>query len=120
MSDDLGQWPAEPPTYGDIRLRGFEDRDVRMVMDMATDRHIPKIGTLPFRASRQEALAYIARQRGRLAEGKGYSFCVADRRDDTALGGVGLWLADIDAGRATAGWGIARLAPADTGSPVRP
>lgn len=110
MSEIGTTWPTEPPTYAGVRLRRFEDRDVAMVRDLATDPYVPTVGTLPFRATHDEALGYIARQRGRLAEGKGFSFCVADVRDDRALGGVGLWLADLRAGRARAGWGIAPLA----------
>ncbi len=69
-------------------------------------------GSLPFRATHREALDYIARQRGRLAEGKGFSFCVADRSDDTALGGIGLWLTAIEQGRTTGGYGVAPSARA--------
>ncbi len=72
-----------------MRLRALEDRDVDMVMDLATDRYVPTIGSLPFRATHRLALDDITRQRGRLAEGNGFSFCVADRSDDTALGGIG-------------------------------
>lgn len=107
VQDFAFRWPAEGPAHGDVRLRAFEDRDVDMVMDLATDPHIPKIGTLPLRATRQEALDYITRQRGRLAAGKGYSFCIADRSDDTALGGIGLWLTSIEHGRTTGGYGVA-------------
>lgn len=100
-------WPADAPTYGQVRLRAFEERDVGMVMDLATDRYVPTIGSLPFLATHWDALDYIARQRGRLTEGKGFSFCVADRSDDTALGGIGLWLTSIEQGRTTGGYGVA-------------
>ncbi|MGB3685260.1 MAG: GNAT family protein [Ornithinimicrobium sp.] len=110
MNSPTYEWPVEPPTHAGVRLRAFENRDVPMVRDMATDPHIPKIGTLPYRATTSQALAFIARQRGRLAEGNGFSFCVADIRDDVALGGVGLWLGAIHAGRASAGWGVAPAA----------
>lgn len=107
MTDSTFSWPAEAPAYGHVRLRAFEDRDVDMVIDLATDSHIPKIGSLPFRATRQQALDYISRQRGRLAEGKGYSFCIADRSSDSALGGIGLWLTSVEHGRVTGGYGVA-------------
>ncbi len=100
-------WPSQAPAHGQVRLRAFEDRDAEMVMDLATDSHVPKIGSLPFRATHQEALDYIVRQRGRLAEGKGFSFCVADRAEDTALGGIGLWLTSIEDGRVMGGYGVA-------------
>jgi len=99
--------PSPAPTFGRVRLRAFDERDVDMVMDLSTDPYVPMIGSLPGRASREDALAYIDRQLGRLQTGYGYSFCVADKDTDKALGGAGLWLASIAAGRATAGYGVA-------------
>jgi RimJ/RimL family protein N-acetyltransferase len=101
------RWPAEPPSWGQVRLRPFAERDVAMVMDLATDPYIPLIGSLPARATRGQALAYIGRQRGRLAEGAGFSFCVVRHDDDVAVGGVGLWLGELAAGRGSAGWAVA-------------
>jgi [ribosomal protein S5]-alanine N-acetyltransferase len=68
---------------------------------------VPKIGSLPGNASREDALAYIDRQISRIDTGAGYSFCVADKETDEALGTAGLHLAPIAAGRATAGYSIA-------------
>ena len=99
--------PSAAPAFGDVRLRAFEERDADMVMDLATDPYVPLVGSLPGHADRDEALAYIERQHGRLDTGYGYSFCVADAVTDEAVGGAGLWLAPIAAGRATAGYGIA-------------
>ncbi len=107
MTDDAFSWPAEAPAYGHVRLRALEDRDVDMVIDLATDSYVPTIGSLPFRATHRQALDYIARQRGRLAEGEDFSFCVADRSSDTARGGIGLWLTSSEQGRATGGYGVA-------------
>jgi len=101
------RWPREDPVFEGVRLRAFDDDDVEMVMDLATDPYVPQTGTLPLHATRDEALAYLARQRGRLAEGVGYSFCVADRTSDTALGQAGLWLGPLAQGRATAGYAVA-------------
>jgi [ribosomal protein S5]-alanine N-acetyltransferase len=99
--------PSVAPAFGDVRLRAFGERDVDMLLDLSTDPYVPNIGTLPAHASRGEALAYIGRQHDRLAAGAGYSFCVADRDTDQAVGGAGLWLASVSAGRATAGYAIA-------------
>jgi [ribosomal protein S5]-alanine N-acetyltransferase len=99
--------PSAAPAFGDVRLRGFEERDVGMLMDLSTDPYLPKIGTLPGNASREEALAYIERQLSRLTTGVGYSFCVANKKTDDALGTAGLWLASIAAGRASAGYSVA-------------
>ncbi|MGW0732998.1 GNAT family N-acetyltransferase [Streptomyces sp. NPDC002851] len=99
--------PTAAPSFGNVRLRAFEERDVGMLMDLSTDAYVPKTGSLPGNASRQEALAYIERQISHLRTGTGYSFCVADKDTDEALGTAGLYLAPIAAGRATAGYSVA-------------
>jgi ribosomal-protein-alanine N-acetyltransferase len=78
-----------------------------MVMDLSADPYLPKIGTLPANADRKDALDYIARQIDRLRTGSGYSFCVADKVTGEGLGQAGLYLANIAAGRATAGYSVA-------------
>lgn len=102
-------WPSVPPTYGDIRLRAFEARDVDMVRDLSTDPYVPLTGTLKANATAEQALAWIERQRDRVVTETGYSFCVADLEDDRALGQAGLWLTALEEGRATAGYGVAPL-----------
>ncbi len=62
-------WPAMPVAGGPVVLRAFSDADVPMVMEWATDPYVPTIGSLPANADRQDALDWIERQRGRLAEG---------------------------------------------------
>jgi RimJ/RimL family protein N-acetyltransferase len=99
--------PSVPPSFGDVRLRAFDERDVPMLMDLSTDPYVPAIGTLPANADRAEALAWIGRQAERLATGAGYSFCVADRETDEATGTAGLHLASVAAGRASAGYAVA-------------
>jgi ribosomal-protein-alanine N-acetyltransferase len=95
-----------------VVLRGFADRDVPMVMELATDPYVPLIGSLPAAASAEEALAWIGRQRGRLAEGIGLSFAIAEAGPDAeagtdaAVGAIGLWLRDLPAGRATVGYSV--------------
>jgi [ribosomal protein S5]-alanine N-acetyltransferase len=77
-----------------------------MVMELSTDPYVPLIGSLPAHASQQEAQGYIDRQRGRLAEGVGYSFAIAEADTDHAVGGIGLWLEQLAQGRATAGYSV--------------
>jgi len=77
-----------------------------MIQELSTDPYVPLTGTLPANASRPEALEYIDRQRGRLAEGAGYSFAIAEAGTNRAVGGIGLWLAPLAHGRATAGYGV--------------
>jgi RimJ/RimL family protein N-acetyltransferase len=77
-----------------------------MVQELATDPYVPQIGTLLPDAARQEAQDYIGRQRGRLAEGTGFSFVIAEAGTGRGIGGIGLWLAGLDHGRATAGYSV--------------
>lgn len=107
VKDSVFRWPEQAPTHAHVRLRAFADRDADMAMDLATDAYVPTIGSLPAHATRPQALAYIERQRGRLTQGLGYSFCIADADDDRALGAIGLWLAGIDQGRVSVGYSVA-------------
>lgn len=110
MTEQLGpplDWPDQTPAYGGVVLRAFEDRDVPMVRDLATDPYLPDIGSLTRDADEAEAHAYVERNRGRHLEGRGWSFCIADARTDEALGVAGLWVRDLAEGRATAGYSVA-------------
>lgn len=105
-STQLPSWPTGPVAYGPVILREFSPADLLMVQELSTDPYVPLIGTLPPNASRQEAQDYIDRQRGRLAEGAGFSFAIAEADTDRAVGGIGLWLAALNHGRATAGYSV--------------
>lgn len=104
------EMPTTPPTSGNVVLRSFRDSDVGMLRDLATDPYVPLIGSLPAKATEQEVLQFIERQATRLATGVGYSFCVADRGDNTALGTAGLWVADRAQGQARVGYCVAPFA----------
>jgi [ribosomal protein S5]-alanine N-acetyltransferase len=97
---------TSPVAYGPVVLREFSALDVPMAVELSTDPYVPLIGTLPANASRQEARAWVDRQRGRLAEGAGFSFAIAEAGTDRAVGGIGLWLAALAQGRATAGYSV--------------
>lgn len=103
---DLPPWPASPLTYGPVVLREFSYLDLPMVLELSGDPYVPLIGSLPANATEQEARAWIDRQLGRLAEGVGYSFAIAEADSDRAVGGIGLWLQALAAGRATAGYSV--------------
>lgn len=90
-----------------VILRAFDDLDAPLVMTAGRDPLIPLITTVPSAGTHADALAYIARQQGRLAEGVGYSFAIADAASDEAIGQIGLWTSDITEGRATIGYFIA-------------
>jgi len=81
-----------------------------MVQELSTDPYVPMTGSLDFNATHDQAVAYIERQHDRLVSGAGFSFCVADNRTDQPLGQAGLWLKELIAGRASAGYAIAPFA----------
>jgi hypothetical protein len=73
-----------------------------MVVELATDPYVPRIGGLAGAADGEEALPWIRRRCGRLAEGIGLSSAIADAKSDVAVGAIGLWLQNLSTGRATA------------------
>lgn len=107
MTEHLPSWPTTPPTYGSVVLREFTDDDVHLALELGDDPYVPLIGSLPAFPTEQQALEWIDRQRGRLVEGKGLSFAIADARSGDAVGAIGLWLQNLPAGRATVGYSIA-------------
>ncbi|SDI07561.1 Protein N-acetyltransferase, RimJ/RimL family [Actinokineospora alba] len=101
------QWPTTAPRCGPVVLRAFAERDVQLAFEFGDDPYVPLIGSLPAKPSDQEAMDWIHRQQSRLAEGVGLSFAIADARTDEAVGAIGLWLQNLAAGRATAGYSVA-------------
>lgn len=90
-----------------VVLRAFEERDVTAVAAASHDPLIPLVTTVPRSPDPAALHAYVARQHGRLATGAGYSFAITDASTDEAVGQIGLWTAEIGAGRATTGYWIA-------------
>jgi [ribosomal protein S5]-alanine N-acetyltransferase len=103
----LPPWPTRPPAYGPVVLREFSERDAAMMMELSADPYVPLIGSLPANASQREAQDWIDRARGRWAEGAGFSFAIAEADTGRAVGGIGLWLAQLSQGRAEAGYSVA-------------
>jgi RimJ/RimL family protein N-acetyltransferase len=65
------------------------------------------ISTVPVDGSPAGVRAYIRRQNGRLDEGAGYSFAIADAQTDDAVGQIGLWTGLLlTSGRASIGYWI--------------
>jgi RimJ/RimL family protein N-acetyltransferase len=87
-----------------VRLRPFERRDLSLVAELSSDPYVPLIGSIPAIFTEAEGLAYLERQAQRLTDGQGYSYAIADRETDVALGGAGLWL---HGAAATAGYAVA-------------
>jgi ribosomal-protein-alanine N-acetyltransferase len=105
----LPEWPTTAPRCGPVVLREFTERDVHVAFELGDDPYVPLIGSLPANPSADEAMAWIHRQQGRLAEGAGLSFAITDVDSDEAVGAIGLWLQNLAAGRATAGYSVAGL-----------
>jgi [ribosomal protein S5]-alanine N-acetyltransferase len=101
--------PREMPviTLPPVTLRAFRDEDVGLVQSVAGDPLIPLITTVPASGNASDARAYIERQHDRLASGAGYSFAVTDADTGEAVGQAGLWLRNLDDGRASTGYWIA-------------
>ena len=107
----LPPWPAGSVAHGPVVLGAFSPRDVPMAQELSTDPYVPLVGTLPANASLEQASDWVDRQRGRWAEGAGFSFGIAEASTDRAVGGAGLWLSALAHGRATAGYSVVPSAP---------
>jgi len=92
--------------HAPVVLREFRDGDIGVVLSAATDPLIPLITSVPAGGVAGAALAYIRRQRQRLSSGVGYSFAIADIVTGEAVGQIGLWLRDLNFGRASTGYWI--------------
>jgi [ribosomal protein S5]-alanine N-acetyltransferase len=106
MTEQLPSWPTTPPAYGSVVLRAFTDEDAYLAVELGEDPYIPIIGSLPAHPTAQQALEWVRRQRGQLAERERFSFAIADAESDIAVGAIGLGLRDMSAGRATAGYAV--------------
>jgi [ribosomal protein S5]-alanine N-acetyltransferase len=94
-------------THPPVVLRPFGDHDTGLVQAAASDPLIQLITTVPASGDLGAARAYIARQHDRLASGDGYSFAIADAATGGAVGQIGLWLRNLDQGRASTGYWVA-------------
>jgi [ribosomal protein S5]-alanine N-acetyltransferase len=98
-------WPEVMPQYGPIRLRPFQLGDLDLVAELSSDPYVPLIGTVPAVFTEAEGLAYLRRQHSRLTDGSGWSFAIAERGTDRAVGNAGLW--QHDGRSAAAGYVVA-------------
>ena len=99
--------PLDLPTLHGPRLtlREWRGSDVAAVQEASRDSLIPKFTTVPTTDGEPEAVAFIARQRGRMAAGEGYVFAIADAADE-AVGHIGLFFAPGAGARASVGYWI--------------
>ena len=100
--------PLELPTLRGQRLvlREWRVSDVPTVQEASRDPLIPLLTTVPSTDGEPEALAFIARQRSRLATRAGYVFAIADVSDH-AVGHIGLFFSSVAGARASVGYWIA-------------
>jgi RimJ/RimL family protein N-acetyltransferase len=92
---------------GPVLLRPFSLSDLHLVREAATDPYIPSITSVPLHYSDDNGRSFIERQHGRALEGHGFPFVIAEATDpDRGLGSAGLWLREIDSGRASIGYWV--------------
>ncbi|MCO1338280.1 GNAT family N-acetyltransferase [Kocuria polaris] len=105
-SPPLPPWPQVPPACGAVLLRPVRDDDAAMARELATDPYVISIGSLTPATGEAEALAWVRRQQQRYVDNAGFSFAIAESATDTAVGHCGLWLKELSAGRASAGYAV--------------
>lgn len=88
-------------------LRAWELGDLPLVAEASTDDYIPLITTVPAPYSRAAGEAFVRRQWERASTGSGYPFVIVRIEDGRPLGMIGLWLKDLDEGRASVGYWLA-------------
>jgi [ribosomal protein S5]-alanine N-acetyltransferase len=96
---------------GPVMLRPFNLADLPLIRDAATDPYIPTITSVPAAYSDDEGRAFIRRQIDRSDGGDGYPFVITESADPArGVGAIGLWLREIDSGRASIGYWLAPAA----------
>jgi [ribosomal protein S5]-alanine N-acetyltransferase len=94
--------------YGPILLRRFALADLPLIRQAAEDPYIPTITSVPSAYSDDSGRAFIERQHRLAFDGHGYPFVIADVSDPHhGLGALGLWLREIENGRASVGYWVA-------------
>lgn len=87
-----------------VGLRSWSDADVGFVLSVCDDPLIPLISEVPDEPSATGALAFVAAQVARRAEGRGWAWAVVPTRGAATMGYVGaLWISE-PAGRASIGY----------------
>ena len=88
-----------------VLLRPYAISDLSLVRQAASDPFIPSISSVPRPYTDDAGRAFIERQHARDAEGDGYSFVIAPEAEPTTgIGSIGLWLQEIESGRASIGY----------------
>ena len=94
---------AWPP----LVLRPFDVEDLDMVQRASDDPLIPSITSVPREYTDDSGRAFIQRQHERSSAGDGFSFVIAEEAHPrSGVGSIGLWLQEIESGRASVGYWI--------------
>ena len=96
---------------GPVLLRPFALGDLALLREAASDPSIVSISSVPHPYSDDAGRGFIRRQHRRARAGDGFSFVIAGDpvHAAAAIGSIGLWLHEIDNGRASIGyWLVAR------------
>ncbi|MET9662385.1 GNAT family N-acetyltransferase [Streptomyces sp. NPDC006510] len=94
---------------GGFTLRPWRLSDLPLVREASEDDYIPLITTVPAPYSEPAGVAFIERQWGRATTRAGYTFVIVTS-DDRPVGQVGLWLRDLEQGRASLGYWVVKSA----------
>jgi RimJ/RimL family protein N-acetyltransferase len=114
---DFGTAAVTPPLHvprvpaGPVVLRPFALGDLALVREAASDPTIVSISSVPRPYSDDAGRGFIRRQFRRATAGDGFSFVIAEDSGgaQSAVGSIGLWLHEIENGRASIGyWLVAR------------
>ena len=93
---------------GPVLLRPFALSDLPLIRQASTDPYIPSVTSVPSTYSDDGGRAFIERQQSQASGGHGYPFVIAESSNpDRGLGGLGLWLHEIESGRASIGYWVA-------------
>lgn len=93
-----------------VGLRSWSDADVDFVLSVCDDPLIPLISDVPDEPSTAGALAFVAAQLARRAEGRGWAWAIVPTHSGAVVGYVGaLWISQA-AGRASIGYWSAAAA----------
>jgi [ribosomal protein S5]-alanine N-acetyltransferase len=93
---------------GPVVLRPFSFSDLPLIRLASTDPYIPSVTSVPSAYSDDGGREFIERQLSQASGGHGYPFAIAaSSSPSVALGGLGLWLHEIESGRASVGYWVA-------------
>ena len=92
---------------GPVVLRPFQMSDLDLVLEAADDPDIIAVSSVPHEHSDAAGRDFIERQHRRAEQGDGYSFVLSRATEPKrGVGSIGLWLSEIESGRASVGYWI--------------